>query len=71
MNWMGDNVSAWEHLRLTIPMIANLGLSGLGMTLVAPGRSEIARRQRAIDEAHSGYDLTRSLMRAPDRPRTA
>ncbi len=32
MNWMGDNVSTWEHLRLTIPMIANLGLSGLAFT---------------------------------------
>ncbi len=32
INWMGDNVSSWEHLRLTTPMIANLGLCGLAFT---------------------------------------
>lgn len=32
MNWMGDNTSTWEHLRLTVPMIANLGLCGLAFT---------------------------------------
>jgi alpha-glucosidase len=32
MNWMGDNISSWECLRLTAPMIANLGLSGLAFT---------------------------------------
>jgi alpha-glucosidase len=32
MNWMGDNISTWEHLRLTMPMIANLGISGLAFT---------------------------------------
>ena len=26
--WPGDNVSNWAHLRATIPMFANLGLSG-------------------------------------------
>ncbi|MBL8880498.1 MAG: DUF5110 domain-containing protein [Phycisphaerales bacterium] len=26
--WTGDNRAEWEHLRNTIPMIANLGLSG-------------------------------------------
>jgi len=26
--WPGDNVSTWAHLRATIPMFANLGLSG-------------------------------------------
>jgi alpha-glucosidase len=26
--WPGDNVSSWAHLRATIPMFANLGLSG-------------------------------------------
>jgi alpha-glucosidase len=32
MNWTGDNQSTWEHLRLTMPMVANLGLSGLAFT---------------------------------------
>ena len=26
--WPGDNVSSWAHLRATIPMFSNLGLSG-------------------------------------------
>ena len=28
--WTGDNVSTWEHLRMSIPMLMNLGLSGFG-----------------------------------------
>jgi len=27
--WTGDNVSNWEHLRLTLPMLLSLGLSGM------------------------------------------
>jgi alpha-glucosidase len=27
--WTGDNKSTWEHLRLSVPMILNLGLSGV------------------------------------------
>jgi len=27
--WTGDNRSFWEHLQLTVPMIMNLGLSGV------------------------------------------
>ncbi len=27
--WTGDNVSSWAHLKLTIPMLLNLGVSGL------------------------------------------
>ncbi len=27
--WTGDNSSVWEHLEISIPMILNLGLSGL------------------------------------------
>lgn len=26
--WTGDNVSSWEHLRWSVPMVLNLGLSG-------------------------------------------
>jgi alpha-glucosidase len=27
--WTGDSVSSWEHLRLLIPMLTNLGVSGV------------------------------------------
>ncbi|HVF51754.1 MAG TPA: TIM-barrel domain-containing protein [Pyrinomonadaceae bacterium] len=27
--WTGDNVPTWEHLQLTIPMLTNLGVSGV------------------------------------------
>ncbi len=27
--WTGDNQSFWEHLRMSIPMLSNLGLSGM------------------------------------------
>ncbi|WP_089872776.1 glycoside hydrolase family 31 protein [Halogranum rubrum] len=27
--WTGDNVSSWEHLRLSIPMMLNLSVSGM------------------------------------------
>ncbi|MEM4591549.1 MAG: glycoside hydrolase family 31 protein [Nitrososphaerota archaeon] len=29
--WTGDNTSSWEHLALQIPMLLNLGLSGVPM----------------------------------------
>jgi alpha-glucosidase len=32
VSWTGDNRATWEQLRLTIPMVANLGLSGLAFT---------------------------------------
>ncbi len=28
--WTGDNTSTWEHLRMSVPMVLNLGLSGIG-----------------------------------------
>ncbi len=30
--WTGDNSSTWNHLRLTTPMLVNLGLSGFAMS---------------------------------------
>ncbi|MBN1522852.1 MAG: DUF5110 domain-containing protein [Spirochaetales bacterium] len=30
--WTGDNKSSWEHLRMAVPMILNMGLSGQPMT---------------------------------------
>jgi alpha-glucosidase len=29
--WTGDNVASWDHLRLSIPMLANLGVSGVAL----------------------------------------
>ncbi|MCB9437363.1 MAG: glycoside hydrolase family 31 protein [Anaerolineales bacterium] len=31
-SWTGDNVSTWDHLRLSISMVMNLGLSGMTYT---------------------------------------
>ncbi|MCD4686893.1 MAG: glycoside hydrolase family 31 protein [Anaerolineae bacterium] len=31
-SWTGDNGATWEHLRLSIPMVLNAGLSGLPFT---------------------------------------
>ncbi|MFA7568142.1 MAG: TIM-barrel domain-containing protein, partial [Alkalispirochaeta sp.] len=30
--WTGDNHSWWEHIRLAVPMVANLGLSGVAFS---------------------------------------
>lgn len=32
VSWTADNRASWEHLWLTIPMVANLGLSGVAFT---------------------------------------
>ena len=32
VTWTGDNTSSWNHLRLSTPMLLNLGLSGFGMS---------------------------------------
>ena len=31
VTWTGDNSSTWNHVRLTTPMLLNLGLSGFGL----------------------------------------
>ncbi|MDF1513999.1 MAG: glycoside hydrolase family 31 protein [Anaerolineae bacterium] len=31
-SWTGDNASSWASLKLTIPMVINMGLSGIGFT---------------------------------------
>ncbi|WP_196158173.1 glycoside hydrolase family 31 protein [Reinekea sp. G2M2-21] len=35
--WTGDNRSSWEHLRLSVPMLLNLGLSGVAFAGVDIG----------------------------------
>lgn len=30
--WNGDSLATWEHLRLTIPQVCNLGISGIAMS---------------------------------------
>lgn len=32
VTWTGDNSSTWNHLRMTVPQIVNLGLSGFSLT---------------------------------------
>lgn len=32
VTWTGDNSSTWNHLRMTTPMLLNLGLSGFAMS---------------------------------------
>ncbi|HMP52093.1 MAG TPA: glycoside hydrolase family 31 protein, partial [Candidatus Melainabacteria bacterium] len=35
--WLGDNMSWWEHLALSVPMLINMGLSGVPFTGVDVG----------------------------------
>lgn len=35
--WTGDNQSFWEHLRMSVPMLCNLGLSGISFAGVDVG----------------------------------
>lgn len=46
--WTGDNQSTWEHLRMSIPMLMNLGISGLAFC--------------GTDVGGFGYDCTPELL---------
>ncbi|RDY29713.1 DUF4968 domain-containing protein [Romboutsia weinsteinii] len=46
--WTGDNQSTWEHLRMSIPMLMNLGLSGLSFC--------------GTDVGGFGFDTTKELL---------
>lgn len=46
--WTGDNQSTWEHLRMSIPMLMNLGLSGMSFC--------------GTDVGGFGYDCTAELL---------
>lgn len=46
--WTGDNQSTWEHLRMSIPMLMNLGLSGFAFC--------------GTDVGGFGYDCTSELL---------
>ena len=46
--WTGDNQSTWEHLRMSVPMLMNLGLSGMSFC--------------GTDVGGFGYDCTPELL---------
>ncbi|MGX4600840.1 glycoside hydrolase family 31 protein [Faecalimicrobium sp. JNUCC 81] len=46
--WTGDNQSTWEHLRMSVPMLMNLGLSGMSFC--------------GTDVGGFGYDATSELL---------
>ncbi|MFT9266709.1 glycoside hydrolase family 31 protein [Oenococcus sp.] len=46
--WTGDNQSLWEHLRMSLPMLMNLGLSGLAFS--------------GTDVGGFGFDATAELL---------
>ncbi|MGL5346465.1 MAG: glycoside hydrolase family 31 protein [Peptostreptococcaceae bacterium] len=46
--WTGDNQSTWEHLRMSVPMLMNLGLSGMSFA--------------GTDVGGFGYDCTPELL---------
>ena len=43
--WTGDDSSTWNHLRLTTPMLLNLGLSGFGLSGAKWAASSVPRLQ--------------------------
>lgn len=46
--WTGDNQSTWEHLRMSVPMLMNLGVSGMAFC--------------GTDVGGFGYDCTPELL---------
>jgi alpha-glucosidase len=46
--WTGDNQSLWEHLRMSLPMLMNLGLSGVAFC--------------GTDVSGFGFDCTAELL---------
>ncbi|MDU4935191.1 MAG: glycoside hydrolase family 31 protein [Peptostreptococcaceae bacterium] len=46
--WTGDNQSTWEHLRMSIPMLMNLGMSGISFC--------------GTDVGGFGFDTTKELL---------
>ena len=50
--WPGDNISTWEHLRATIPMLTGMGLSGVCRSSAATSVDSPARRPRSC--THGG-----------------
>ncbi len=46
--WTGDNQSTWEHLRMSVPMLMNLGISGMAFC--------------GTDVGGFGYDTTPELL---------
>jgi len=46
--WTGDNQSLWEHLRMSLPMLMNIGLSGMAFA--------------GTDVGGFGFDATKELL---------
>lgn len=56
--WTGDNYSWWEHLSLLVPMLANLGLSGVAFA----GGDAGGFQQNADGELYARWIAAASLM---------
>jgi len=42
--WTGDNTASWPHLKMSIPMVLNVGLSG--QPFIGPDRGRLQRQWR-------------------------
>ncbi len=58
-NWMGDNLSRWDHLWLSMPMAAGFGLSGQAFVgadiggFIGDSSAELLRALDAVRRAHA------------------